>query len=609
MSGDREENQADPYVLMTAARNEGDYIEQTLQSVVAQDLKPICWVIVSDGSTDDTDALVAQYAREFPFIRLVRRDREEGRNFGGKAAALQLAAKHLAEFDYAYIGALDADVSFEPTYYARAVDRFRADIELGVIGGVRYDNCGQAYRKVLTSKDSAGGPTQFFRRLCYEQIGGYFPLRLGGVDAAAEAMAKMHGWKVRTFDELELRHHRRTGTESRGILGARFRQGIVDRSLGYHPLFALSKCIYRLAERPYILSGIFRGFGFTWAYLRGDKPLTPPELVAFLRQDQMRRLGLRRGAQAPGVRAVALSGICAATFSTDIDGESGAYALVTAARNEGEFIERTIQSVIAQEATPERWVVVSDGSTDDTDAIVKEYAKEYPFIRLIRRDGEVKRDFGGKVFALQEAVKALADVDYAYLGVLDADVSFEPTYYARAMAKFRAEPQLGLIGGVRFDRVGHTYRRVLASMNSAGGPTQFFRRACYEQVGGYLPLRLGGEDAVAEATARMHGWRVRSFEDLVLQHHRRTGTESSGILAARFRQGLVDRSLGNHALFEVGKCIFRLRERPLLLSGIFRMSGYFWAWVCGHKPLAPPEVVAHLRRQQLSRIGLGRGAE
>lgn len=290
MATDSAHVESDPYVLVTAARNEAQFIGHTLQSIAEQTLLPRRWVVVSDGSTDATEAIVREMAEIHQFIRLVRIEGKDKRDFGGKVRGIDVGVAALADLNYEYIGVVDADVSLEREYYARAIARFEADPKLGLIGGVRYDKCGNDYRKVMADKESAGGPTQFFRRACYEQLGGYLPLRLGGVDAAAEAAAKMHGWSVRTFEDLVLKHHRRTGTEGGGILRARFRQGQIDRSLGYHPLFLAAKCIFRLGERPLILSGLLRGAGFVWAILRGDKPLTPPELVAFIQKDQLRRL-------------------------------------------------------------------------------------------------------------------------------------------------------------------------------------------------------------------------------------------------------------------------------------------------------------------------------
>ncbi len=101
------------------------------------------------------------------------------------------------------------------------------------------------------------------------------------------------------------------------------------------------------------------------------------------------------------------------------------YVLVTPARNEAENIERTIQSVVAQTHLPKRWVIVSDGWTDQTDEIVKKYASEYPWIEIVRMPGHGDRQFAGKVYCFNAGLKKLHGVEYAIIGNLDADISFE----------------------------------------------------------------------------------------------------------------------------------------------------------------------------------------
>lgn len=278
------------------------------------------------------------------------------------------------------------------------------------------------------------------------------------------------------------------------------------------------------------------------------------------------------------------------------------YVLVTAARNEEEHIERALRSVEAQTLLPERWVIVSDGSSDGTDAIVSRHAREHPFIHHVRIEDRGGRDFGGKVRAIQRGVAEVSDLRYDFIGVLDADVSFGPEYYAAAVARLSSEPDLGLVGGVRFDDCGGTFREVIIAESSAGGPSQFFRRTCYEAIGGYLALPGGGEDACAEITARMKGWGVRTLPELLLWHHRRTGTHTSNILMARFHQGMVEHSLGYHPVFELARCAFRVVEPPYLAGSCFRLAGYCLGAFRRQARAVPGEVVSYLRAEQMSRL-------
>jgi poly-beta-1,6-N-acetyl-D-glucosamine synthase len=279
-----------PYVLITAARNEEAFIERTIRAVLAQTLPPAKWVIVSDGSTDCTDEIVERHAAKHDFIELVRVAADPARNFGSKAKAINFGYGRVTGLDFAFVGILDADVAFDSTYCESVLAKFARDDRLGIAGGITYDLINGRFTKHLSSRASVGGPFQWFRHRCFEDIGGYLPLSCGGVDTAAETMARMYGWKVESFPEIAIQHFRRTGTAVRGILAARFRQGVMEYAHGYHPLFELAKAVYRVRERPYLICSIFRMTGYCWAFLRGDRRALPEDVVAFLQAEQLKRL-------------------------------------------------------------------------------------------------------------------------------------------------------------------------------------------------------------------------------------------------------------------------------------------------------------------------------
>jgi poly-beta-1,6-N-acetyl-D-glucosamine synthase len=279
-----------PYVLITAARNEEAFIERTIRAVLAQTLAPAKWVIVSDGSTDLTDEIVERHAARHGFIDPVRAAADPTRNFGSKAKAVNFAYGRTAGLDFAFVGVLDADVVFDPTYCESVLARFARNEKLGIAGGITYDLVDGRFTKSLSSRTSVGGPFQWLRRRCFEEIGGYLPLACGGVDTAAETMARMRGWEVESFPEIAIHHFRRTGTAGRGILTAKFRQGIMEYAHGYHPLFQLAKAAYRVRERPYLIGSLLRVTGYCWASLRGDRRALPEDAVAFLQAEQLKRL-------------------------------------------------------------------------------------------------------------------------------------------------------------------------------------------------------------------------------------------------------------------------------------------------------------------------------
>jgi len=275
------------------------------------------------------------------------------------------------------------------------------------------------------------------------------------------------------------------------------------------------------------------------------------------------------------------------------------YVLITAARNEANYITKTIESVINQTILPKKWMIVSDGSTDKTDEIVARYARKYDFIQLVRSAGHKQRDCGLKVNAFNSGYRELKGVEYDFLGNLDADVSFGSHYYEYLFEKFQQKPKLAIAGGIIFDLINGKWVKWVAHLNCVGGPIQLFRSKFFKEMGGYTMIPGGGEDAIAEYTARRYGWEVRSFPEIKVFHHRRMGTEGRGIRRARFFQGVRDYLIGFHPLFEIAKCLRRVVERPYFIGSLFWLSGYFWAELQMYKREISPELVRYIRRWQM----------
>ena len=199
------------------------------------------------------------------------------------------------------------------------------------------------------------------------------------------------------------------------------------------------------------------------------------------------------------------------------------YVLITPARNEADYIELTIQSMIAQTRLPLKWVIVSDGSTDGTDDIVKKYLQAYPWIELVRTPERKERHFAGKVMAFNAGYEKVKNLHYDIIGNLDADLSFEKDYFEFLLSKFAENPKLG-VAGTPFVEDGKHYDFRFASTDHVSGACQLFRKACFEEIGGYIPIKGGGIDWTAVTTARMKGWQTRTFTEKTCNHHRKIGT-------------------------------------------------------------------------------------
>jgi len=277
------------------------------------------------------------------------------------------------------------------------------------------------------------------------------------------------------------------------------------------------------------------------------------------------------------------------------------YVLITPARNESEFIELTLRSMIAQTAVPLRWIIVSDGSTDGTDDIVRRYAADHSWIVLLRMPDRVERNFAGKVYAFNAGYELIKDLRFEIVGNLDADVSFEPDHFEVLIRKMAEFPDLGVAGApFREGRFQYDYR--YTNIDNVWGGCQLFRRTCFEAIGGYLPLKGGCIDHAAVISARMHGWKTRTFTERICAHHRAMGTALQGTLRAKFRLGMKDHSVGNHPLWELSRTIYQMTRYPVVIGGLMIGAGYLSSFFRFRKTAIPEEAVRFVRREQMQRL-------
>jgi biofilm PGA synthesis N-glycosyltransferase PgaC len=276
------------------------------------------------------------------------------------------------------------------------------------------------------------------------------------------------------------------------------------------------------------------------------------------------------------------------------------YVLITPARNEADLIRVTLESMVGQVSKPLRWVIVSDGSTDGTDKIVREYAALHPWIELLRMPDRSERHFAGKVRAFAAGYDSLKGLSYDAIGSLDADISFDAQYFAFLLARLEESPSLGLVGTPFRDESTYDYRFV--SIEHVSGACQLFRRKCFEDIGGYVPMKLGGIDHVAVITARMRGWRTRTFPEKHCLHHRKMGSALHGRIRAIYRIGVLDYALGGHPLWEVFRAAYQATQRPRIVRGVVLYAGYLSAATRRVERSVSPELVAFRRGEQMRRL-------
>jgi glycosyltransferase involved in cell wall biosynthesis len=283
-------SQIPSYVVITPARNEAQFIELTIKSMLAQTVRPLKWIIVSDGSTDGTDEIVTKHSAENPWIELIRMPERRERNFAGKVFAFNAGYERVKNLQFDCLGCVDGDASFEESYFEFLLERMAEDPRLGLAGTAFREASSQNYDYRFVSIEHVTGICQLFRRRCFDEIGGYVPAKGGAIDRIANIAVRMKGWKTRTFPERTYFHHRQMGTAQQSLLMARFKDGAKDYAVGSHPVWELFRTLYQMSRKPLVIGGLAVLWGYLWsAFSHMPRPV-PDDMVAFHRDEQMQRL-------------------------------------------------------------------------------------------------------------------------------------------------------------------------------------------------------------------------------------------------------------------------------------------------------------------------------
>jgi biofilm PGA synthesis N-glycosyltransferase PgaC len=277
--------------------------------------------------------------------------------------------------------------------------------------------------------------------------------------------------------------------------------------------------------------------------------------------------------------------------------------LITPARNEEKNLERTISAVIAQTARPVKWIIINDGSTDSTPQIAERYAEAYDWIERFDMPAHRDRSFAAKAHCLNAAWKRVGALDYGVVGNLDADVTFEEDYLEFLLQKFAGNPMLGVAGtpfreGTGYDSAHDSFE----GTNHVAGGCQLFRRACFEDVGGYVPNKAGGVDWIAVTTARMKGWQTQSFSEKHFFHHRSLGTAERGRLGMLYSYGEKDYYLGGSPLWEICRVAYRIGKPPRVVGGLALGLGFMAAAIRRKARPVSAELMHFHRAEQMKKL-------
>lgn len=281
------------YIVVTPARDEEENIAHTIRSMAVQTHRPSYWVIVNDGSVDKTREIVDAAAQEHPWIiPLHRTNRGFRKQGGGVVEAFYDGFKQVDTQPWDFLVKFDADLSFEPNYFERCLQKFAEDPRLGIGGGLISHDVGG---KLVCESPSdplfhVRGATKIYRRKCWDALGGL--IQAPGWDTIDELKANMLGWTTRSFPDIPIKHHRFTGTVD-GRWKNLVKFGLANYITGYHPAFMIAKCLKRSVRKPYFVAGAGLWWGFIGGYWRRVPQVNDPALIRYVRRQQLSKLAGR----------------------------------------------------------------------------------------------------------------------------------------------------------------------------------------------------------------------------------------------------------------------------------------------------------------------------
>ena len=279
--------------------------------------------------------------------------------------------------------------------------------------------------------------------------------------------------------------------------------------------------------------------------------------------------------------------------------------LISPVRNEAQHIARTARALQAQTRPPDLWLVIDDGSDDATPQLLGELAPEVPFMRVMAtpsrhtEQGPDRLALAAEARAFNWALATLADDEYTHIGKLDGDIELPPEYFESLLARFAADPQLGIAGGVLREPGRSGWQPDPIPDYHVRGALKFYTRACFEAIGG-VEERLGW-DTIDETYARMHGFATRSFTDLVALHHRPLGT-ADGALRGRARHGECAYILHYGPLWVTLRSLKEAKSWPAGISGAAFLYGYLRAALRSEPRVDDDEFRRFVRRELRGRM-------
>ncbi len=280
--------------------------------------------------------------------------------------------------------------------------------------------------------------------------------------------------------------------------------------------------------------------------------------------------------------------------------------IVAPVRDEAKYLQGTIDCLAAQTLKPVEWLLVDDGSTDETYAIAERASREHPWIRVIKRQDRGVRAVGpGVVEAFYFGYDQIETKEYDYICKMDGDIEIGPEYFSTLVEYFEKDPQLGSASGKIFIEADGGLVEERASDEMVAGMVNFYRRECFEAIGGFV--RQVHWDGIAYHKARITGWRTRSVRTpkLAIIHKRLMGSSHQGIWHGRMRWGRGQYFMGTHPVYIVPMGVYRMAEKPFIIGGLGIICGYFKAMLEGMPRYEEPGFRESLHAWQFEKLKIG----
>lgn len=249
------------------------------------------------------------------------------------------------------------------------------------------------------------------------------------------------------------------------------------------------------------------------------------------------------------------------------------YLVITPVRNEAKYLRFTIESMVCQTVLPKEWIIVDDGSTDETPQIIDEAARLYPWIKAVHRaDRGFRKSGGGVIEAFYEGYAALSSSDWEFIVKLDGDLSFQPTHFDSLLKEFLKNPKLGIASGTYLERNSNgSWNVVEMPYYHAAGACKVLRYNCFEEIKGFIIQP--GWDTIDEIRAMARGWITAHFPDIQMMHHKYEGTGIGVLKTSLIHRRIYYRTGGNLPFF-VLKVLRRILVKPYVFNAIALLTGY-----------------------------------